>query len=317
MISGDGLTTNQLLESIKRRGFLPNAQNTLTDDDLIGFINEELYDSIVPMIMLVKEEYFAYMTDISFVSEQDKYLIPYRAIGQKIRDIKYKDTQGNLFQMTRIQLEDRHYFQGANQNRYKCFYFEGNEIVVFPGVGTNPTGSLNVIYYLRPNSIVKENRVGVITNINTSTGVITLSDLPTHLTAGKKIDFLQSQSGHKTLKFDVIITAVDTVAKTVTVSTSDLPSNLQVDDHIASAGETMVLQIPSELNSILVERVVGRCMAALGDQESLAASIAKVTEMEYKANSMIDDRSEGSPKKVNNLNSIIRASKISRRRFFF
>jgi len=317
MISGDGLTTNQLLEAIKRRAFLPNAQNTLKDEDLIRFINEELYDSIVPMIMQVKEEYFTYSTDLLLQPNQSNYAIPYRAIGQKVRDIKYKDTEGNLYTCTRIEVEDRHYFQGASQNRYKCFFLQGNDIVLWPGVGSTPNGYLSLVYYLRPNSIVKESQVGVITAINTSTGVITLSAIPENFTISNGIDFVQARSGHRTIKFDVPVLGVDTVNKTITVAPTDIPSTLIVNDHLAVAGQTKVLQIPSELNSILVERVVARCMASLGDQEGLAASVAKVSEMENKANSMIDDRSEGNPKKINNLNSIIRASKITRRRFFY
>lgn len=314
-MANSGLRTSDLLSAIKRRAFIPQAQNTFTDNDLLSFLNEEMLDSVVPMVMEVKEEYFGFSIDIPLEANVDRYAIPYRSIGQKVRDIKFKDSDGNLYQMTRIQPEDRQYFQGTGGARFKSFYFEGNDIVLFPGVGANPVGSLSLIVYLRPNKLVKETRVSTITGINTTTGVITVDTVPSNISVSTEVDLLQARPGHVTLAYDITPTAVDSTLRTITLDPTEIPRTLTVGDFITLAGECIIPQIPAELHTTLIERVVARCHASQGDQEAQAQSEAKIAQLEQKANNMIEDRSEGNPKKVNNLGSIIRGSRISRRRF--
>lgn len=237
-------------------------------------------------------------------ASKSNYAIPYRAIGSKFRDVAYQDESGNLSPMTRIQPEERIDFQSAGStNSAKVYYIRGNDIVLVPDIGSSPTGSLVFIYYLRPNDLVEEDRVGVITAINTSTGVITMSSFPEQFAVGVNVDFLQVKSGHKTKAFDIPITAISENNLTITVAAANIPSDLVVGDHVASAGECMVPQIPSDLHSVLAQRVAARCLEALGDTQGLTNANTKLQEMEQKTGNLIDNRSEGQPQKINNLKS--------------
>lgn len=308
-------TTMELVESVIERGFIPTDQVTLTEDDIIEHINDELEDSLIAHIISYQEEYFSFSQDIPLVNSVNRYAIPYRAIGQKLRDIKYRDTNNNLYEMVRIEPEDRHYFQNGASGSYSAFYLEGNLICLMPETVGAVTGSLALLYYLKPNKLVKENRVGIITNIDRTTGVITLNSLPTQMTPNHEIDMIQGSAGYRMLNFDVNVISIDTVSKTITVDVNSIPSSLVIGDHIASAGECMIPQIPNEMVSMLLDLATAKCLAALNDDEGLAKVEKRISAAEKKSAMLIDNRTEGNPRKLSNHNSILRSGRSFRRRF--
>ena len=116
--------------------------------------------SQVPSVMQFHQEYFVYNVVVPIRPGVGRYPIPDRAIGMKLRELFYGDTNGNLFEMTRIQSEDKAHFQqnGGSNNAIHKFYIEGNDIVLAPlPVGFNG-GSLNFYIYLRPNQLVTVDR---------------------------------------------------------------------------------------------------------------------------------------------------------------
>ena len=159
-------TTDQLIESVKRRISYPLSQNTFQYSDLVAFLNEELQLSAVPAVKMEHEEYFVYKRTTPLVDGISRYEIPDRAIGMALRDMKYSDTNGNFYDMTRIAPDDKAFFQqsnGSNQTVAK-FYVEGNEIVLTPLVQAGASGKLNFFFYLRPNSLVRDDRACIIQN---------------------------------------------------------------------------------------------------------------------------------------------------------
>lgn len=311
------LTTSELLEAVKRRAFLPESQNTLDDDDILKYATEELFDSVVPYIMSHHEEYLTYANDVEIEANKSNYKIPYRAIGRKFRDIKYLDSQSNLYDLTRLQPEDLAYFQDTGTGPFSAFYFKGDEVVLVPGVSSSPTGSLRFLYFMRPNTLVKEKRACKVVAIDNTTGIITVSNIPTNFTVSSNLDFIEYKPGHRLLNFDVTLLGISSVGSSITVDPSSIPSDLNVGDFINTAGESIVPQIPTELHSLLAERTAARCLASLGDLKNLEAANVKIGELENKLGSLVNNRSEGEPIKVNNLGGILRQSKVSRRRFYF
>jgi hypothetical protein len=82
----------------------------------------------------------------------------------KLRDIAWQDASGNFFEMTRINAEDKAFFQrniGANAAIHK-FYVEGNDIILTPRLSDGATGSLVFFYFLRPNQLVSTDRACII-----------------------------------------------------------------------------------------------------------------------------------------------------------
>lgn len=328
------LTSSTLIETVKREGMIPTSQNTYSDSDFLAIANQEVRVSMLPSIMQYHEEYYARDSEpVTLIANQNNYAIPYRAVGGKFREVFYKDTSGNLSVMTRISPDDRPYYQQSNfQNRFIYFYIEGNEVVLVPNVQDNPVGSLVFSFYMRPNELVDESRIATIIAITVDslagTTTLTVDNTPKNLTTftqngvtltgfsiNSSLDIMQTRPGHKTISYDVFPTNVNNVANTITFNTSDLDSSIIIGDYISFSGECMIPQIPADLHDILVQRVVQKCVQGLGDSEAFKMSSARLVEMEKNTGMLVDNRSEGQPKKANNLKSPLRWAKVNRRRW--
>jgi hypothetical protein len=404
------LTSSTLISTVKREGMIPTNQSTFTDADFLAIANQEIRIGLLPSIMQYHEEYLARTSaPTPVVQNQNNYPIPYRAVGGKLREVFYLDTNNQLRSMTRINPDDRPYYQQTNfQNRFIYFYFEGNEVVLVPDVGTNPTGSVLFTYYMRPNELVDESRVSTITNISTtntsgvisniasgtptiitsvghglssnniirvtgsncnpiidgfwpitvidsdtfsietttinagtqgnwsfSTTTYTVDQIPQNVTpflqggttitgfsSSAKLDILQRNPGHKTIAFDISPLSVDVTNKQITFYTGDvlsysIPPNIGTapipGDYIAFAGECIIPQIPADLHDVLCQRVLMRCLSALGDAQGVQIAAAKLAEMEKNTGNLIDNRSEGQAQKINNLRGLLRSAKIRKR----
>jgi len=368
------MTSDDLIAAVKRKIMFPVAQGTFSEDDILSFANEEMMITQVPSVLQYHEEYFVHRTEVPLEPNKSRYPIPERAIGMKLRDLFWQDISGNLFEMTRINSEDKAFFQGnigAFTPVFK-FYFEGNDIILDPKIQGTVTGSLVFFYYLRPNQLVRNSRAAIIssfveqitvdnaslvagdtitiddivftavagapstnefqiggtsiitaTNLKTtinsngivtadngspSTSVVTLTkstqmsvstdndlafvitdadilrfeNIPDNISSGSTIDFLQMKPGHRIRKFDVIIPSNAISASDISFTTGDIPEDLVIGDYICSVNECIVPQLPPDLHTALAERTCARILAALGDDQGLAATNAKLAEIEQR-----------------------------------
>jgi hypothetical protein len=304
-----GLTTNALLKSIKRRAMVPDNQNTFSDQDFIDLMNEEMMIGLVPSILQMKEEYFLFRQLVPLQSDKSNYPVPERALASKLREVCFRDSTdkivGNEYEMTQIAIDDRYtgLANGTGSSDFtgfRRFYMFGSDLILHPSVGPNPHGSLSFYYYLRPNTIVKESSVALITNINRTTGDITVSSLPSVYTVTEKVDFVKAKSPHNILDIDIQINSLNSLTKVINVTASQIPKDLEVGDYIPLAGQSCIPNVPTELHMVLAQRVAQRILEALGDTEGLNNATAKVLEMEGKLSTMIENRVEGAPRKVVN-----------------
>lgn len=313
-----GLNTTALLKSIKRRAMVPDNQNTFSDQDFIDLLNEEMMIGLVPSILETKEEYFIFRQVVPLVADKSNYPVPERALANKLREICYRDSAstsfGNEYEMTQIAIDDR--YTGLSNGTgssdftgFRRFYMMGSDVVLHPSVGPSPAGALAFYYYLRPNTIVKDSLVASITAINRTTGDITLSSIPsgysvfvsgTNNTVVTLFDFIKAKSPHNILSIDLPINSVNTTTRVINIAPASIPKDLEIGDFMPLAGQTCIPNIPTELHMVLAQRVAQRVMEALGDTEGLTNATAKVAEMEAKLSSMMDNRVEGSPRKVVN-----------------
>lgn len=312
-----GLTTSGLLKSIKRRAMVPDNQNTFTDQDFIDLLNEEMMIGIVPSVLQMKEEYFLFKQLVALVNGKSNYPVPERALASKLREICYRDTLsslGNEYEMTQIAIDDRYtgLANGTGSSDFtgfRRFYMMGSDVVLHPSVGPNPTGALSFYYYIRPNTLVKDVQVASVKSINRVTGDITLSSLPSGYTLfvadtnneiKTTFDFVKAKSPHNILSIDFEVNSVNATTKVINVDPSIIPSDLEIGDFVPLAGQTCVPNIPTELHMVLAQRVAQRVMEALGDSEGLNNASNKLSEMESKLTTMLDNRVEGAPRKVVN-----------------
>lgn len=314
------LTSSELIRSIKRRAMIPSDQNTFTDSDFLEMLNEELQYFGIPHLLRTHEEYLLVSEDITLVNGTNKYPIPYRALGNKLREVSYvtnvsgltsQPTTEQIYELSRISVDDLpDYNNYASSKNTQAFYVENNNIVLLGEVPiTNAV--LRMHYYIRPNTLVEDKYAGKITSIDTGTGVITVETFPDAFAASPDMDFVMHKSPNIIRSFDKTPTAVDATTKTVTFATTDLPDNLEVGDYLNVAQETIVPQMPVELHAILAQRVAVAALEALGDQEGMAMAQRRLEAMEKSSNDLIDNRVEGAPEKITNRHGTLREAVVN------
>jgi len=177
MASTPWLTSNDLLESVKRRISFPVSQSTFTDEEILALANEELFSTQVPSVLQYHEEYFVTSSSVTLEINKTRYPIPDRAIGMRLRDLFWSDQEGNLSDMTKVSADDKAFYQrniGSNQSIHK-YFVEGNEVVLTPSLTSTPTGSLVFSFFLRPNLLVKNDRAAIIASFGKTITVGTVT----------------------------------------------------------------------------------------------------------------------------------------------
>lgn len=171
------------------------------------------------------------------------------------------------------------------------------------------TVSSNIItirYEFLSTSFTSSNAVALV--IETIQG-IQFDQVPANITNTSLIDFIKKKGAHRTYKFDVKLGKTAVSLNIVKFKSTDIPQDFVVEDYIASQFECIIPQIPSDLHSLLAERTVARVLESLGDQAGLAMANDKISKLEAGQASMIDNRVEGSPRKVFNRNNLLRCAK--------
>jgi hypothetical protein len=165
-------------------------------------------------------------------------------------------------------------------------------------------------YYLRPNRLVLEKDACQITEINRTTGVISVSNLPSFFSSLPQIDFIAQKTPNKIISFDLPITQVNINAnpRTFQLNPALIPDELAVGDWIARAEESPIANIPTEWQPVLAQRAAVFLMESMGDTEGLANSQRKLNQMEQSVKIITNDRAEGAPVKVRNRNGLLRST---------
>lgn len=311
------MTSNDIIASVKRRIMVPLNQATFEESDLLAFADEEMSLGLVPSILVVHEDYLMFTETVPMVDSVTRYQIPYRSVGNKLREISFQDQSGNVYEMTRIGVADVPFYNVTSAGaRAYAFYVENNEIVLTPqNAGPFVNSNLLMTYYMRPSTLVLLDEVAVISSIDRDTGIIQLSNLPEDFVITEVFDLIKVQSPNKILNFDVSAVSINSTSKTITLDPDDIPASLAAGDHIALSEESAIPQVPSDLHVVLAHRVATRVLEAIGDTEGLQNANQKLGEMEKKTQALIDNRVEDAPMKINNRNSILRSGLSSRTRF--
>lgn len=312
----DALNSTDLVESIKRRASLPENQATYTKQDFLDFATEELRLDIVPSVMSLHEDFFLFEKLITTTDDRE-YEIPSRAVGNKLKDVQLlrrgsTEADDYYIELTRTSIGKR-FDRYDTANLYR-FYLKNNKVVFENQVGPQDAGFISMVFYIKPSKLVDEDRVGIITGINATTGEIILSELPEHFNTTITYDFYKADSPHNVLDIDLTATTVNAATNSITFVPADLPKHLKVGDHLAQAGECSIPQIPTELQIMLAQLVACRILEAQGDTEGLRNALTKLAQMKEAAGFIIDNRVEEAPQKIVNRHGFIRNNKTYKNR---
>jgi hypothetical protein len=314
--------TEDILESVKRSGFVPISETTWSDADLTALATEELQNKIVPTIMTVREEYFLTHKQQTITATLDRYTMPERSIGQAMKDVLFMPNTSSprdIYPVAKVSVHELRAWDGATGTP-GIFYIEGDEIVFVPPPSATNAAAL-FYYYRRPSKLVATTsctKITAITQGATNTTFTVNTDLTASLSAGDLVDFASMKSPFLSWADDVAIVSIS--ATEVVVLNSSVVNVVnavepQVGDYICPAGSANVPQVPVEFHTILAEMVNARIMKALGNMESYAAIQANVQEMLANTLHLMSNRIEAAVDLIFDRNSILNNVSSSSYRF--
>ena len=150
-------SVDDLLKSIKTRGIIPADDNTINDDDILRFANEELLSSIAPLVRAYGEEYFVNTIDYPLTPGQDAYVLPYRAMGNIVRKIVLHegDRQEKVPLATLDQVIQMKKYGRRGNTKY-AYYLEDYKFIIYPSPQNQAT--LRIHFFFRPNQLVASSK---------------------------------------------------------------------------------------------------------------------------------------------------------------
>jgi hypothetical protein len=288
---------------------VPTAQNLLLPNDFVAFLDEEMRNEIIPLVMGYRQEFFVHNYDITPQANQVEFVIPERAIGGKVRDVVLVTPNGEESQIPRLEPDQLKQTTVIPNLRLFGFYFENDTVIIYPGSTDLSAQTLRIKYFRRPGILVQRTQAGQITAINPGTNEVTVGSAPTTWTVNLEYDAIGGTPIFKSHGDDNVITSLVGPVLTFTA----LPADMVVGDWIAEAGYSPIPQVPYETFNLLVQRGVMRVCEALKDANGYKLAKDAYQEMLGRFSAMIVPRADGSPQKVTNPSGVMDFSGVNRR----
>jgi hypothetical protein len=299
------LTGDKMIESVRKRTMTPDDTSIFTDQDILDILNEEMDVQILDKLLALHEEHLTVHIDIPRNAE-GIYDIPYRAIGNKLRDVSLVNGTNVVYELSQISLgELPDYSYSIDSNTYlDRFYVESNQIkLVAP---TRNYDYLRIYFYIRPNVLTKTKEAAVITDWNIDENEDTIrfnfSTAGKNFSSKKEYDIIGYKTPNKIKGFDLAPEEVDlSSTPSVTFKWSDIQpffDEIKVGDYLSIAEQTPVPNIPTEMHPVLAQGAAIHILESLGDTEALGNAQRRMEKMVAATQSLVDDRVELAPKKI-------------------
>lgn len=301
-------TADQLITGLKRRGVIPASQVLFDNDDLLAFADNIIETWVVPMLISVREDYFVTYSDYSITIDQAKYLIPERAVGRSVRDLKLVFSTGGARDLQKFSLEDEHLFQQSATPQ--GYYMDADNIVLVPTPGVGGQ-SLRVFYERFPSRLTQTSNAGVATGSTTSS--ITLQSVPTAITAGSVVDVIRGKAGHSCTHEDLTVQSINTTTLEFVADSIDT-TQTAVGDYVSLAQTTPVIQLPNECYSYLETMTAARFLHSNGDFEASGKLEDDAKDEMKNLLKILSPRNRGEATKIINRRSLMRGTKGRYRR---
>ena len=287
------MNTTELLASIKRGCSVPANQNRFTDADILAIADEEIQTKLLPVLLSLRQEYLVTKEQLTLTPSQAGYAIPVRSIGRTLRSLAIISGSTTSY----LNYIDPSDIAGSQSNGIPTsFYFEGDKFILYPTPAS--ASVLEIKYEMRPSDLTDVANCGLITAINTAGNYITISSTPSSIIVGAVVDFI---SDYAILSKDATVTNVSGT----NIYFTSLPTGLAVNNYIALAKFSPLVQLPREMHQVLSQAVECRLLEALGDFEGLGASAQKLTEKTNAMLSLLAPRQKGSQQKIVQFNGLL------------
>ena len=318
------LTGNKLVESVRNRAMIPNDTSVYTDQNILDIANEEIDVQLLDKLLALHEEHLTTHIDVPR-NDEGNYDIPYRAVGNKIRDVVLI-SGGTQYEMTQIsigELPDYTYDSNATSNGFDKFYVESNQVKFVHK--TRSYDTVRIYFYIRPNVLTKTSEAAVISQINSPNLVndtirFEFSSMPAKFSSIEFFDIVGVRTPNKIKIWDISpsllrdnegkVTGFDinTAELYIVFKYSDIKdvmSDIKVGDYVCKSEESPVPNIPTEMHPLLAQLAAVHILEALGDSEGLANAQRRLDKMTKSVMQLVDDRVELAPKKIRPRHGVI------------
>lgn len=257
-----GWTTTDLLSTIKNREMFPDASTgSLSSDTLLEFATEELYITLVPMILGAREKYYETSTTFNYTTSTTTRDIPQRSIGGTIALVQYSY---GTYVYPLEPIDPREVSTTTPSAQPVNFYFQNNSIVFYPPPNANQ-GTITLRYFQRPSRLALTSECAQITAVDTNTGVVT-AVVPMDWTQSNTFDFIPNVSAQATpYGLDSTVSSISGTSMTFV----SLPAAAAVGDWIALSNYTPIPEIPFEFQPVLAQATAVRALGAINDATGL------------------------------------------------
>ena len=307
--------TAALLAMVKRRGFTPTAQGTFSAAEVLAVATEELNSYLAPLMLEVREEYFAAYADLPLVASQGAYRVPARALGGKLRDVVWLDASGTPRNLVRLEPEGAARYRASDLGAPEAFSLRGNYVLLHPTPQTGD-GHLRLSYFARPGALVETSAARAVVDVDYDALSVTVAGAaPASFVVGARLDVVQAQPSFATVGSELTLTALATDGDGDAVLTFaalprpeavpldypvTAPEEISLGDWVCLAGESPVPQVPPELHPLLALKTAAAMLEAVGDVEAARALLAELGEKQRRALALLSPRVEGEQRKVRN-----------------
>ena len=289
-------TSDDLVTDIERDSFAPAAQDQFTSAQKLKIADDELQESLAPILVSLDAGYFLEPADTALVASQAGYDFDRYAMWNKIRRVEILDALGNPREIDLVTPEQRANYDTVTAGTPAAFEIRHDQIVLIPKPSA-ATDSLRQWIYRRPGRLVPVASAAVVASQN-GAGVVTYTAAkPATFTASSVHDFYRGTSPFRRIGTAATATASgSTTTHTFSIANAAL---LQAGDYVCVRDETVFPAVPIELVPFLKDLVIRSLARTQMDQAAYQVARAEIVDRAKAAMAAGPGaRAVGHPKKI-------------------
>ncbi len=309
---GAPVTVDSLVSLIKLQAVVPNTASLFSPANVALLLDDAMRKRVIPLVKSLKEEYWVVTTATQISASVNLYPIPYRAVGQALRDVAMMDNNQNLLQLVRYEPEDIKFpLIPYNSPYFRLgYYLQDFNVILFPPQVSNYTAyQILMKWERRPSNLTLTTNCGQITSYSQGASTITLSYVPTSWAANvTTIDIINNLPPFNSIADDVVITNIAGLVLTISVPAAYSTTfwSAVANNYWASVSMTSPIpQLPYEAFSYLAALGKKQILSGLADSNMLKECDEDIADAKVLLNSILTPRVEGTPKILSGFGGII------------
>ncbi len=291
-------TADELLEGVRRTGSLPSASSTGTADaDLLAHADGEMRDTLVPMMLGVREEMYERVFDTTTVADVAGYRINKRAALSRLNTVQWVGSSSVPYNLERLEPKRVAELGVVGSGQPVAYYLEGGRMVLTPTPSAG--GTLRVRAFVRPSKLTLSTdttNVLPITAVSVGASSTTLTTAAHGISVSGIRDVVASTPSFEHLAVDATATTV--LSTTVTIPNTSFTTAPIVGDYLCVSDYSPYVQLPVELHPSLVQLTLGRTLRSLGKLSEAAAAMEEAQRLVLIGISALTPRVETADRKI-------------------